>query len=136
MTERTKYVDIDQIYKLCQTYAMKIGNGDIEGSLSCWQADGIQMIPNEARRVGWKGIGEALKQLKVRYPDSKIVILPENINVLGRWAFAIGTYTLWPVPDKTMPRCKGEFLSIFIKQHDGSWKIFVECRHLTNHDRG
>ena len=132
MSERTRYVDIDLIYKLCQTYATAISEGDVERLLALWCKDGIQMPPNRPRRKGRQQIVQALRQLSQRFSVRSLSILPENIQVLGRWAYAQGTFSIENSPkgSESVRQYRGNFLWILAKQADGSWVIFMDCHNL------
>jgi uncharacterized protein (TIGR02246 family) len=129
MLERVQVTDVAQIYELCNEVAAAANEGNLARWISLWTDDGIQMPPGAARRVGKEQIRRELQLQLERLDFSNIVLQPEEVRILGNWAYAHGTYEF----DRA-PRHGGEtrsysakFLAILEKQVDGSWKIAIDC---------
>jgi uncharacterized protein (TIGR02246 family) len=127
--EEGNKADIAAIKKKLNEYAAMCHAGDLDGWLSLWADDGIQMYPGAPSRVGKEqiraGMKPAFDQLIM-----KIVITPEiEARVFGNWGFARGTYTLSMTPKGggETSEFDGKYLTILKRQTDGSWKIFRDC---------
>jgi ketosteroid isomerase-like protein len=60
-----------------------------------------------------------------------MVIQPEEVRILGDWAYAHGSYAFEMAPKEGggTRRWSGKFLDILEKQVDGSWKIAIDCHN-------
>jgi uncharacterized protein (TIGR02246 family) len=129
MTERTKNIDVALIYELWNEYAAAINAGDLEGWISLWSEEGLQMPPDAPRRVGKEKIQKEMALRFDQFNTSKMTIQPEEIHILGDRAYSYGTYEFEIVP-KSGGKTKtyaGKFLDVLEKQLDGSWKIAIDC---------
>ena len=127
--EEGNKADIAAMKEKLNKYAFMCHAGDLEGWLSLWTDDGIQMYPGAPSRVGKEqiraGMKPAFDQLIM-----KIVIMPQiEARVSGNWGFLRGTYTLSMTPKRggETSEFDGKYLTILRKQTDSSWKIFRDC---------
>ena len=128
MTERTKNIDVAQIYELWNAYAAAWCAGDMESWLDLWTEDGIQMPPDAPRNVGKQQIRTA-NQLRMDQNDYEMTIKPDEVRVLGVRAYShgVGGSKMTPKEGGSTVTFIGKFLTIFEKQVDGSWKIAIGC---------
>jgi uncharacterized protein (TIGR02246 family) len=112
---------IDDIW---ESYESSLNGGDIDGWLSLWTEDGVQMPPNEAPVKGKDQLrqrnGAALDMFAV-----DIEITNEEVEVSGNLAFSRGHYvaTFSPKDGSQSIPVDGKFLTILKKQSEGGWKI-------------
>ena len=133
MKERTKNIDIAQVYGLWDEYANTWNSGDFELWLSLWSDDCVQMPPNAQRNIG-------LDQLRKAYQANsdvfgwEICFNVDEILILGDWAYTFGgiEFSAASKGGGDMIEGEGKFLSILKKQVDGSWKF---SRYCFNYDK-
>ncbi len=105
-------------------YASTYSAGDIDAWVSLWTEDGVQMPPGEPPVVG-------KDQIIVRnqgVADTFAVEMDidnEEVNVAGDLAYSRGTFTsvLTPREGGQSISVDGKFMTILVRQSDGSWKI-------------
>ena len=124
-----KNIDVALIYKLWHEYTAAVNDSDLERWASLWVGEGIQMPPGVPRRVGKEQIWRGMQPLFAHCHISKMIIQPEEIRIVGHWAYVHGTYEIESTPkgDGEAKRFSGKFLDIVEKQADGSWKIVIDC---------
>jgi uncharacterized protein (TIGR02246 family) len=126
--ERTRNIDVAQIYGLWNEYVDAWCAGDMERWIDLWTDDGIQMPPGAPRNIGKEQIREA-NQPGLHQNDYKMTIIPDEVQVLGDRAYShgVGGFTMTPKEGGDTVEFRGKFLTIFEKQVDGSWKIAIDC---------
>jgi uncharacterized protein (TIGR02246 family) len=127
--EERNRADIAALKEILNKYGATCNAGDLEGWLSLWADDGIQMYPGAPSRVGKEQIRAGMKPAFDQF-ILKIVIMPDmEAKVSGNLGFARGTYTLSMIPKAggETSEFDGKYLTILEKQTDGSWKIFRDC---------
>jgi uncharacterized protein (TIGR02246 family) len=109
---------------LWKEYAASLGAGDADRWLALWTEDGIQMPPDEPAVVGKERIGARIRSALDQFKFDMTVNNAEARSA-GDLAFARGTYkaTLTPTKGGTPLAIDGKFMTILLKQPDGSWKI-------------
>jgi ketosteroid isomerase-like protein len=122
---------IAAIKQLWVNYATFVEAGDAAAWLSQYDAEGIQMRPDNPARgrpeldnfvfTSWKARMDAF--------DTKMSITPLEIVIAGPWAYSRGVYTqdLKAKTTGKVTHVDGKFLTILKQQDDGSWKIFRDC---------
>jgi ketosteroid isomerase-like protein len=88
--------------------------------------DHVEMAPNTLKIVGkqpyasyFSNFIEFFKTLK----DKEMSFKPDEFVVSGNWAFQIGTYmTKFKLQDDNVIEDSGNYVWIFKKENDGSWK--------------
>jgi uncharacterized protein (TIGR02246 family) len=131
MDVRIKNIDVGLVYELWNEYAAAAHAGDLECWMSLWIEDGIQMPPDEPRRVGKDAIREGMKPGFDMFDVSNMIIHTEEVRILGNRAYSHGTYTFDMTPKEggETKSFSGKFLDILEKQADGSWKIAIDCHN-------
>ncbi len=131
MMERTKNIDVSQIYQLWDEYAKTCNNGDFESWMALWREDGIQMAPDAPPRIGKEQIRAAMKPSFDLFDMQNMIIHTSEVRVLGDTAYSHGTYTfeMKPKAGGDVMKLKGKFLDILAKQGDGTWKIAIDCHN-------
>ena len=127
--ERGNKADIAALKEILNKYAATCHAGDLDGWISLWTDDGIQMYPGAPSRVGKEQIRAGMKPAFDHF-ILKIAIAPEmEARVSGNLGFTRGTYTLSMVPKEGGETSvfDGKYLTILEKQTDGSWKIARDC---------
>lgn len=129
MTEWVKNIDVALIYQLWNAYAAAFNVGELERWLALWTDDGIQMPPGAPLRTGKEQIRQEMRPVFELSNEHKMCIHTEEVKVLGDFAFSHGAYeiemALSALEEPT--NLFGKFLTILVKQVDGSWKIAIEC---------
>ena len=127
--EEHNETDIAALREILNKYAATCNTGDLDGWLSLWSDDGIQMYPGAPSRVGKEEIRAGMKPAFDQF-IMKIELTSEmEARASGNLGFARGTYTLSMIP-KTggeMSEFDGKYLTVLEKRSDGSWKIFRDC---------
>jgi uncharacterized protein (TIGR02246 family) len=127
--ERDNKADIAALKEMLNKYAAMCHAGNLEGWLSLWADDGIQMYPGAPSRVEKEQIRAGMKPAFDQF-ILKIAINSEmEAKVSGNLGFTRGTYTLSMTPKAggETSMFDGKYLTIFEKQTDGSWKIARDC---------
>lgn len=97
--------------------------GDAASWLSLWDENGIQMPPGSPAR-GKTTLDEVVPKAFAAVPATSMSIEPEEIQLMGDWAFSRGTYEANQTVKGNPVNVDGKFLTIFRRQEDGSWKIY------------
>ncbi|MDQ6636031.1 MAG: SgcJ/EcaC family oxidoreductase [Gemmatimonadota bacterium] len=106
-------------------YAASLGAGDADAWSTLWVEEGVQLPPDAPPVVGKAAIREKLRSVLARFHFA-MRIRTEEVRTGGDWAFARGTYaaTLTPKAGGAPIAIDGKFLTIFLRQPDGSWRIY------------
>ena len=86
------------------------------------------MQPTRLLLSGIEQIGAALQPV-IDLFDTEMTILPENVHILGDYAYSYGSYkhAMTPKEGGESISDAGMFLTILEKQANGSWKIAIIC---------
>ena len=105
-------------------YEAALGDGDIDAWLALWTKDGIQLPPGEPSVAGFDAL-KARNGAALGAFDVTMDINLEESVILGDFAYSRGTYTARFTPKAGGPAMPvdGKFLSILVRQADGSWRI-------------
>jgi uncharacterized protein (TIGR02246 family) len=116
------------IHALWKEYAAAIKAGDMDRWLALWIPEGKQMPPGAPQRIGMEQIREGNSPLLDLF-DSVLDIVPDEVRIVGDHAISHGNYgyNLTPKEGGETVSGKGKFLTIFVRQADGSWKIAIDC---------
>lgn len=131
MLERMQVADVARVYELCNAVAASANDGDLERWISFWIEGAIQMPPGAPCRVGRQQIRREMHLLFEGFDTRRMTIQPEEVRILGDWAYAHGTYAFERMPQEETAagRHSGKFLVVLQKQADGSWKIAIACHN-------
>lgn len=97
--------------------------GDAVAWLALWDDGGIQMPPGIPAR-GKDVLMKAVPKAFAARPASAMQITPEEIVIMGDWAFSRGNYTATVSANGNEANTDGKFMTIFRRQDDGGWKIY------------
>jgi uncharacterized protein (TIGR02246 family) len=106
-------------------YSASLGAGDADAWSTLWTDDGVQLAPDAPPVVGKAAIREKLRDLLAHFRFD-MRIRTEEVHTAGDWAFARGMYaaTLTPKAGGAAIPIDGKFLTILLRQADGSWRIY------------
>jgi uncharacterized protein (TIGR02246 family) len=106
-------------------YAASLSAGDADGWAKLWTEDGVQMPPDAPPVVGKSQIREKLRSLLAQF-RFEMRIHTEEVRTAGDWAFARGMYAATLTPKAGGPEIPidGKFMTILVRQSDGSWRIY------------
>ena len=111
-------------------YQRAINSGDLEGWLSLWAEDGIQMPPNTGVKIGIDHIRGANKNIYNLNLNMEIISFPA-VRVFNEVGVSVCEYRIVGETkngrEKVNVMENGKALTIFKKQKDGSWKIIFDC---------
>jgi uncharacterized protein (TIGR02246 family) len=110
--------------KLWKEYSASLNAGDAERWIALWTEDGVQMPPDEPAVVGKARLRDRIRAALDRFRFD-MAISNEEVRTAGDMAFARGTYTATLTPKgggQPIP-IDGKFMTILLRQPDGSWKI-------------
>jgi len=129
MTERMKNIDVAVIYDLWNEYSDAVNDGDFERWITLWAEDSLRVPPSDfgPRQFGKDEIWAAMQPL-FESSKQKMIINAEGIEVFGDKAYSYGTFEVSVIPKgggDTLT-IAGNFLTVFAKQDDGSWKIAID----------
>jgi uncharacterized protein (TIGR02246 family) len=114
--------DVNAMWK---EYAASLNAGDVERWAALWSEEGVQLPPDEPAVVGKQRIRDRMRAGFDRFKFD-MAIANQEMRAAGDLAFARGTYkaTLTPKQGGKQTRIDGKFMTILVRQHDGSWKIY------------
>ena len=120
--------DIAAIGKILDNYTLGMNTGNLDLWMSLYTDDTIKMAPDQPSAVGKEQLLASMKPLFDNFTMEMAIDL-EQVEITGGYAFARCTFTA-----SMTPKAKGEpisidgkALSIFKRQADGSWKIYIDC---------
>ena len=114
------------VEELFDTYSSVNMKKDTDGYMALWDENGVKMVPNSPAIKGKSAI-EELKRKKNNNPDDLTMeIIVEDSQVAGEFGFAHGTFSVSVKPKGggDTKSIAGNYLTIFKKQADSSWKIY------------
>jgi uncharacterized protein (TIGR02246 family) len=111
------------IRDLWQTYQTSRVEGDADTWLGLWHPGGIQMPPGVPAR-SFNEVEEGVRASFAPGVVTSMQIDPQEIQILGDWAYARGVYTSGRTVDGEEVEIDGKFMTILRRQDDGSWKIY------------
>ena len=120
-----------RLHELLNEYAAKASAGDLEGWLSLWCEDGVQMPVNTPARIGTKAIRRAMEpvfselRLRVEIRDVRAT------EVEGDTGYTHCDYTISATvagsDDAIDIMRDGKALTIYRRQSNGAWRIAYDC---------
>jgi uncharacterized protein (TIGR02246 family) len=114
-------VAVEGIWK---EYSASLNAGDLDRWLALWTEDGVQMPPGEPSVAGKERIRTRNRAFLERFTFD-ISITNEEVQTSGDWGYARGVYQARLTPKaggKPLP-IDGKYMTIMVRQADGSWKI-------------
>ena len=121
--------EVAAIIKVTEEYSASTNAGDFERWMSVWTENGIQYFPDAPPRYGKEHIAVAMQPGFDTLDFQGFAIDLTEVRVFGDQAYAHGTYGYSMTPKKggETTKISGKFLTIWVKQADGSWKILIDC---------
>jgi len=122
--------DIAAIQTIFENYQNTLNNGDAAGFANLYTEDAIRMPPNTPALVG----KEAIRAESQDFADQVVLTLTNEVaevEVIGDWAFIRGAWraSVTPREGGQATERSGKWLSIAVRQPDGTWKLH---RHIWN----
>jgi ketosteroid isomerase-like protein len=116
--------DLAAITSFNQRYLQAINNGDIETLSSLTTEQHIMLPPNRAPVVG-KAENDAANRRVFELFDIDESWAPVETVIAGDWAWQRGSYLVKATPKNggETRTSRGNFLRIYQKQSDGSWRM-------------
>jgi len=132
-TAPSKAEDEAAIGAFNQRYLKAINDGDI-AALSALTTDGHIMIPPSRAPVVGKEANDTLNGRVFQQFKIDETWTPVETVITGDWAYQRGTFTVDATPKAggTTRRTSGNFLRIYRRQADGSWRMI---RDMFNSDQ-
>ena len=118
---------IQQLWDEYQTYVVA---GDDQTWIGSYDPEGIQM-PLAAPMRNYEAVVEDAKTGSVDDVDA-MSTKPMETVILGDMTWSMGTSTLDFTANDAADQVEGKFMTILIRQDDGSWKIY---RGIFNSDK-
>jgi uncharacterized protein (TIGR02246 family) len=116
--------DVAAINELVDNYVANINSGDLEQWMSLWAGGGVDMPPNTPAVVGKENIRAKMQPVFDQF-QQEMTNKTEEVKVDGDLAFARGNYAYRLIPKEGGETIEGngKWLSILVRQDDGSWKF-------------
>ena len=127
-TQKGNKADLAAIREKMKQFAIAINTGDLNGWISMWTEDGIQMPPGTPARIGKEQIRAGMKPAFDQF-ILKMEINYEELRTSGDLGFERGTFTETMIPRAggETEKYNGKYLTILERQADGSWKVIRDC---------
>jgi len=123
--------NVASVTEMWDNYEAAVLAGDAVIFASLWDKNSIRKAYGVPAVYGPENIRVFMEPVFEAF-DSVIIVEEEGNQVAGDWAFSEGEYTLsfTPKTGGDTGVVDGKFLTIFKKQADGSWKIYIDCFNL------
>lgn len=119
---------MEAIRHIFRNYAIAWETGNADLWLSIWDEEGIQMPPG-GPALNKDALRRILPPLFVKDMVAAMIIEPEEIKVMGDFAFSRCRYTCDYTKEYAQPQEIGKAFSILKRQTDGSWKLYIDCHN-------
>ena len=125
--------EVEAIKGVYKTYQQAVEDGDLDNFMSCWDENATRSEPGRPAIIGKDKIREHFEGIfsMARYKVAQIG--EKKIEVCGDMAYGYSEITMTFIPKDGSDQSKIDFkiLSIFKKQADDSWKIYID--EVNNH---
>ena len=130
--EEATEADVEAINSLRDEFIALDNAGDAAGLASLYTNDAVLMPPNQAAVTGNQAIESGFQTTFDQF-TIEFTLAPDEVEVVGDWAFDRGTYmiALTPKADGEPMEDRGKYIVILRRQADGCWKI---ARDMWNSD--
>ena len=121
--------DIAAINEVWNQWTLACNTGDVELLMSLMDDNMVQMPPNAPANIGKEAIRPGEEALLGLFDIELPPMSVEEVEVAGDWGFSRLTFTLSLRPKEggETSTSSGKALSIFKRQADGSWKVYIDC---------
>jgi uncharacterized protein (TIGR02246 family) len=121
--------EVETIKGVYKTYTNSVEEGDLDNFMSCFDENATRSEPGRPAIIGKDKIREHFEEIfsQARYKIAQIG--EKKIEACGDMAYGYSEITMTFIPKDGSDQFKTDFkvLSIFKKQADDSWKIFIDC---------
>ncbi len=116
--------DLEAIHALRQGHVEAVNTGDIDANMAGF-ADDVVYLPPDLPPIHGKDSMRAFVESFHEAFQAEIEMTPEEVVVMGDWAFDWGVLTgvVRPLGGGPGTRLDGKYLYLYQRQPDGSWKI-------------
>ena len=125
--------EVEAIKGVYKTYTNSLEEDDLDNFMTCWDENGTRSEPGRPAIIGKDKIRERFEEIfsMARYKVAEIG--EKKIEVCGDMAYGYAECTMTFIPKDGSDQSKIDFkvLSIFKKQADDSWKLYIDC--VNNH---
>lgn len=115
------------IRSILSEYATTMVGGNVSDWLALWDDEATWLPSGGPASMGKASIEHTLRATLARAPVVGMSIFVRDISTDGAIAVAIGDFTEARDLDGGRVDAEGTFLTVFRKQHDGTWRIFQSC---------
>ena len=123
--------DIEKLKEMLNQYDQFCNTGDLDGWISLWEEDGVQMQPDTPARVGIEQIKEGMRPFFEEMTIDVNLFEIEDVRVYGDLGLTRCSYTLAVTPinsdEKIVVVPNGKALTLYHRQSDNTWKIVYDC---------
>jgi ketosteroid isomerase-like protein len=122
--------DVESIQRIWRNYGARMVAGDLEGYMSQWHHNGIQLPPDGPIASGWESINAVIRDEMSRLDFPVFDVQPQEIRITSdTTAYSWGKCTIRYFQKATgaVTELGVKFLTILVKLPDGSWKIYRDC---------
>ena len=120
--------DQQAIQQVWTHYTNAVETGNVDAYMALWADGGVQMPPGAPPNIGKDAIrARTAAGAEARSGSTTTMhIDPQEITVLGDWAYTRGLYTVdvKGQDGSVKGHTDGKFMTILRRQDDGSWKIY------------
>jgi uncharacterized protein (TIGR02246 family) len=132
MSDSERKVFETAVALITDRYAATVLQGDAEGCMALWDDAATQMPPDSPMVKGKDAIRDGFRGSFQRVTYERFDIHQKEMQHAGGFGFALGNYTYAFSRRGNAEKAtrEGKYLTIYRRQSDGSWKIYVDCFNL------
>lgn len=104
-------------------YASAAVAGDADTWLALWDPEGMRFPPG-ADGMSYEVFSKGIPANFAASTTTAMEIDPTEIQIMGDWAYALGTYTKDWVADGADVHLDGKFMTILKRADDGGWRLY------------
>ena len=120
---------IERFWQDVGQYGVAVNAGDAEAYAAVWDENGIQMPPNGPRVVGREAIAEGMAAIFAEYDVDIETTDGQMIYEGGDYIVTHCNFTRKSTPKNGGEPLEfdGKVVSVWRRQDDGSWKLYIDC---------
>jgi uncharacterized protein (TIGR02246 family) len=119
----TQQIELAGLDRARTVHVAAVNDGDAEAWAACFDADAVQMPPNEPANVGTQSIRQWVQGFLGAF-HAEFAIVPHDVEVAGpEWAFERGSYeiSLTPRAGGGPLRDSGKYVTVYRRQPGDDW---------------
>ncbi len=124
-------IDVKEIKETLNQYGKFANSGDLEGWISLWDEEGVQMPADLPSILGKVKIKERMRPFFEEMTVDIQFLEIEDVRVYGDMGLTRCSYTLAVTPlntdEKIVVVPNGKALTLYQRQSDNTWKIVYDC---------